>query len=115
MKYYSHLLSGEEIDGVLTLEEGASFPVSCDRKDFLVLGSNKVLARSCTKHMYEILLYIIGGNRVDGWFYKGLLITGLPGDGMVRERSFAENMSMRADRRSFNNSRSPLSTSCISS
>ena len=51
MKYYSHLLGGNEIDGVLILEDGASFPVSFDRKDF-VLGLNKVLARSCTKHMY---------------------------------------------------------------
>eukprot|EP01031_Cornospumella_fuschlensis_P026868 gene26868-32471_t len=80
MKYYSHMLDGAEIDGVLTLEEGASFPVCFGRKDFTP-GLNKVLARSTTKHMYEIFLYVIDGNRVDGSLHKGLVITGPPGDG----------------------------------
>ncbi len=82
--FVTDLISAEIDDaGCVTLAKGKQFPVSFG--EIGVPYSNKVLSRTCTQHLLEIFEWIIAGNAVEGLQRKGLLITGLPGDGKVSD------------------------------
>lgn len=84
MNMYANLLGAAEDDVCLSIDAGAVFPLTSFEKGHK-LGQNKVLARTCTRQLLEIFAWIVQGNTFEGKTRKGVIITGPPGDGKVRE------------------------------
>jgi hypothetical protein len=82
MDTYAKLLAAVEDDLCLTIDEGSFFPLSSFEK-FQKPGHNKVLARKCTKNLFDIFHWIVKGNKFEGKTRKGAIVTGPPGDGKV--------------------------------
>ena len=79
---YHALLAAVEDELCLTIPAGAFFPLTSFEKDQKA-GQNVVLARMCTKHLFEVFEWIMNGGKFEGKTRKGVIITGPPGDGKV--------------------------------
>lgn len=79
---YEQMLGAVEDDVCLSIDAGQVFPLTSFEKD-QKRGQNKVLARTCTRHLLEILVWMMKGNQFEGKSRKGVIITGPPGDGKV--------------------------------
>ena len=88
MNMYAQLLGATEDDLCLSIDAGAVFPLTSFGKDPKP-GQNKVLARTCTRQLFEIFVWIVQGNKFDGKTRKGVIITGPPGDGKVSTLSIS--------------------------
>ena len=81
------LIDAEEGCKVLSLPDGAKFPIAyLRREDFT--GANKILVRPCTQHLRELFCWIRDRNKLANHIQRGMIVKGPPGDGKVISINF---------------------------